>query len=70
MIDTSRWSWDERMGKEGDWRSKLTSEDKAQLVALQEDMELKRLVLVDAKTDYDRACDAVYVFVRSKRESH
>lgn len=67
MTDTSSWSWDERMGRSG--VDKLSPEDKLTLKELQEEMEIYRLDYLAAKTMYDRACDAVYVFVRSKRES-
>lgn len=55
------------MGRSG--VDKLSPEDKLTLKELQEEMEIYRLDYLAAKTMYDRACDAVYVFVRSKRES-
>lgn len=47
----------------------MAVDDDPELKELRDDMELARLALVDAKTVFDRACDAVYVYVRAKRES-
>lgn len=65
--DTSSWSWDRRMGKTH--LDHLSDEDKAHLELLKEDMELARLALMEIKTEFDRACDALYLFVRAHRES-
>lgn len=65
--DTSSWSWDRRMGKTH--LDHLSEEDTVYLQYLREDMELARLAFVEAKSEFDRACDAVYCFVRSKWES-
>lgn len=65
--DTSSWSWDRRMGKTH--LDHLSDEDKAHLELLKEDMELARLAFIEVRTEFERACDAVYCFVRSKRES-
>lgn len=68
MTNTSSWSWAERMGERG--VDSLSDEDKLTLQELREVMEIYRLDFIAAKAAYDRACDAVFVFVRSKRESH
>lgn len=65
MLDTSRWSWAERMGETG--VNGLSQEDRATLAELRENMDITRAMLVEAKDDFDRACDAVYAFVRAKR---
>ena len=51
------------------WEAKLNSEDKAKLQELRDNMELARLALMEIKTEFDRACDALYLFVRAHRES-
>lgn len=55
------------MGETGTER--FSNEDKAQLASLREDMELARLAFIEAKEEFERACDAVYLFVRARRES-
>lgn len=47
----------------------FSDEDKRRLQELRDDMELARLALVEVKREFERACDAVYCFVRSVRES-
>lgn len=46
----------------------MSAEDRAKLDDLRADMELARLALIDVKVAFDKACDAVYLFVRSHRE--
>lgn len=47
----------------------LSEEDTVHLMYLRDAMEESRLAFVEAKAEFERACDAVYCFVRSKRES-
>lgn len=67
MINTSHWPWSERMGESG--TENFTPEQKAYLVELQDEMHMARIAFVEAKEEFERACDAVYCFVRSVRES-
>lgn len=67
MTDTSSWPWDRRMGKTH--TEHLSEEDTVHLMYLRDAMEESRLAFVEAKAEFERACDAVYCFVRSKRES-
>jgi hypothetical protein len=47
----------------------LSVEEKAYLAELQDEMAMARLAFIEAKEEFERACDAVFCFVRSKRES-
>jgi hypothetical protein len=55
------------MGKSG--TEGFTPEQKAYLAELQEEMQMARVMFAEAKAEFERACDAVFVFVRSVRES-
>jgi hypothetical protein len=47
----------------------LSFDEKEYLADLQEDMDIARQEFIEAKEEFERACDAVFCFVRSKRES-